>query len=92
MNIDRAAKIQYLRKTIYNVEIVSPDGTVTVIGATARKSMVGIINLLRNVPVAQEKFVSICGDGEWKKTKAGIQMTSGHLIRFGNTIRHGAQG
>jgi hypothetical protein len=90
MTFDKAAEIQYLRKTLYTVEILCPDGRVEKIGATSRKSVSGLIALLRNNKATQKRFLEICGDGEWKRTKGEIKMASGHTIRFGATIRQAA--
>jgi len=91
MNFEKAASIQYLRKTQYTVEIVSPEGVVTRLGSTSRKSKDGILHLIRNNLHVQAKFLEVCGDGNYKKTKEGIKLDNGFLIRFGNTIRQDAE-
>ena len=90
MTFDKAAEIQYLRRTLYTVEILCPDGRVEKIGATSRKSAAGLVSLIRNNKAAQEKFLAICGDGEWTRGKGEIKMATGYTIRFGQTIRQAA--
>lgn len=88
---DEAARAQYRFGSFYTVFIVSPDGTRTYAGMTARKTGAGLMAVLRRDHV-QAYVAGLPGaaDATFKKSATALTLSNGYRFEFGGTIRQEA--
>jgi hypothetical protein len=90
-DFQEAAEMQYLRSSYYTVWVVSPEGTRTYLGCTARKSGTGLINVVTGS--GHKKFCEVFSGLDSnlttleKKTKDTLILRAGWKVTFGGTIR-----
>lgn len=87
-----AAAAQYRFNSFYTVFLVAPDGTRVYLGKTRRKSGSGLLALISG-PAVQEYIAAqpwAAAATITRKTAAALELSTGHRVAFGGTIREEA--
>lgn len=89
ITFDKAAELQYRRKTMYVIELVKTTGEIIPLCATSRKSIDGIRTALSKNLKAQARIsqAGVSLDQNFKPKKGTMVLDDGNVIRFGNTLR-----
>ena len=93
MKFERAAEIQYLNKTIYEI-VIEVNGQKIPMGFTSRKSMDGIRDKLNASEKMQKILLEHAPENvTYKKVKGQLVLSNGAKIYFsGRTLREASQG
>lgn len=92
MDFQTAARVQYLRTSIYTVWLVSPAGERTQIGTSQRKAGTALLSVLTR-PENLDAFRAKAGDISavtFKKKAGRVELSNGWRVEFGGTIRQEA--